>query len=106
MFMCLQSSHFCRLSLVEVFYVAGPLAMHIKHAHPSFSRGSQSVEAMWPKKMTPEQQAEHNRRLLDRARDVEVAFVAKDIVATALAAIVEQDLPLPAWLPKSCVGRK
>ena len=84
----------------------GPLAMHMKHAHPSFSRGSQSVEAMWLKKMTPEQQAEHSRRLLDRARDVMVAFIVKDIVASALAAIVEQDLPSPAWLPKSCDGRK
>ena len=83
----------------------GPFAMHMKHAHPTINRGSQSVEAMWLKKMTPEQQAKHSQRLLDRARDVEVAFVVKDIVSAALAAIVEQDLPCPAWLPKSYDGR-
>ena len=64
------------------------------------------MEAMWLKKMTPEEQAKHNRRLLDRVRDVEVAFDVKDIVSGALTAIVEQDLPSPAWLPKSYDGRK
>ena len=83
----------------------GPLAMHIKHVHPTIDRGGQSVETMWLKRMTPEQRAAHGQRVLDRARDVEIAFIVKDIMSATLDTIVRHDLPTPAWLPRVCDGR-
>ena len=79
--------------------------MHIKHVHPTIDRGGQSVETMWLKRMTPEQRAAHGKRVHDRARDVEIAFIVKDIMSATLDTIVRHDLPTPAWLPRVCDGR-
>ena len=65
------------------------MMMHKKNKHKAAleaeaSRGAQSVASLMLNKMSPEDQEAHGGRLRQRARDVDIAFVVKDIANATL----------------------
>ena len=77
--------------------------MHKKNKHKAAleaeaSRGAQSVASLMLNNMSSEAREAHSGRLRERARDVDIAFVMKDIVNGALAKI--KDMATPSWLAK------
>ena len=63
----------------------GPLHMHMMHKHSITTGGKQSVASLFLKQMTPEQRAKESERLQLRARDVDIAFIISDLIASAVA---------------------
>ena len=64
----------------------GPLTNHMKAKHGLVTKGSsQSVLTLFLNAMTPEQKERQTKRLRDRARDVDIAFVVSDLLASAIS---------------------